>query len=269
MFFQRKNSKKVKEADGPSPKKDKSSRGKNDFFDRTKGGLGALAGSLKSAKNDVEERLEKAQDDAKTGIETILQRGSVVLEKTEEDIRGHSEVSRSNELVSEGQGSEEQGKEDMEAFSSMIDKVKTNPDVMEKVHSVLDKVKNHPEVMEKVAEVLHLGKHESKEKEPEAEKKTEEGETSVNKTEDSNILEQAVEEIQAVVAAAQPQETARDETEVPVEAAAETETTAEGEKPEEAKREVEKDNPKNRIDFVGFFAMLFERFCSPADKKKD
>jgi hypothetical protein len=51
MFFQRKNSKKVKEADGSSPKKDKSSRGKNDFFDRTKGGLGALAGSLKSAKN--------------------------------------------------------------------------------------------------------------------------------------------------------------------------------------------------------------------------
>jgi hypothetical protein len=110
---------------------------------------------------------------------------------------------------------------------------------------------------------------ESKEKEPEAEK-TEEGETSVDKTEDSNILEQAVEEIQAVVAAAQPQETARDETEVPVETAAEaeTETTAEGE-PEEAKREVEKDNQKNRIDFVGFFAMLFERFCSPADKKKD
>jgi hypothetical protein len=114
---------------------------------------------------------------------------------------------------------------------------------------------------------------ESKEKEPEAEaeKKAEEGETSVDKTEDSNILEQAVEEIQAVIAAAHPHETARDETEVPVETAAETETetTAEGEKPEEAKREVEKDNPKNRIDFVGFFAMLFERFCSPADKKKD
>jgi hypothetical protein len=110
---------------------------------------------------------------------------------------------------------------------------------------------------------------ESKEKETEAEEKTEEGETSVDKTEDSNILEQAVEEIQAVVAAAQPQETARDETEVPVETAAETETATEGEKPEESKREVEKDNPKNRIDFVGFFAMLFERFCSPADKKKD
>jgi hypothetical protein len=46
MFFQRKNSKKVKETDGPSPKKDKGSRGKNDFF-----GLGALGGSLKSAKN--------------------------------------------------------------------------------------------------------------------------------------------------------------------------------------------------------------------------
>jgi len=158
----------------------------------------------------------------------------------------------------------------MEAFkNSMLEKVKTNPDVMEKVHSVLDKVKGHPEVLGKVAEVLHLGKHESKEKEPEAEEKTKEGETSADKTEDSNILEQAVDEIQAVVAAAQPQETARDETDVPVETAAETETPAEGEKPEEAKREVEKDNPKNRIDLVGFFAKLFERFCNPADKKKD
>jgi hypothetical protein len=62
--------------------------------------------------------------------------------------------------VSEGHGSEEQqGKEDMEKFSSMLDKVKNNPDVMDKVHSVLDKVKEHPEVMEKVAKVLHLGKH--------------------------------------------------------------------------------------------------------------
>lgn len=47
----------------------------------------------------------------------------------------------------------------MEAFNSMLDKVKTHPDVMDKVHSVLDKVKKHPEVIEKVAEVLHLGKH--------------------------------------------------------------------------------------------------------------
>jgi len=266
MFFQRKNSKKVKDTDGSSPKKDKSSRGKNDFL----GGLGgALTGSLKSAKNDIEERSAKVQEDVKAGIETILQRGSVTLEKAEEDIGSHSEVSRSNELVSEGQGSEEeQGTKDMETFSSMLDKVKTNPDVMEKVHSVLDKVKSHPEVLEKVAEVLHLGKHESKEKEPEAEEKTKEGETSADKTEDSNILEQAVEEIQAVVAAAQPQETARDETEVPVETVAETETPT-GEKPDEVTREVEKDNPKNRIDLVGFFAKLFERFCSPTDKKKD
>ena len=109
---------------------------------------------------------------------------------------------------------------------------------------------------------------ESNEKEPKAEEKAKEGETSADKTENSNILEQAVEEIQSVVAAAQPQETARNETEVPVETAAEAETPA-GEKPDEVKREVEKDNPKNRIDLVGFFAMLFEKFCSPADKKKD
>ncbi|CAM0881418.1 unnamed protein product [Alopecurus aequalis] len=262
MFFQRKNSKKVKDTDASSPKKEKSSRGKNDFL----GGLGALAGGLKSAKNDMEERAEKVQEDVKAGIETILQRGSVTLEKGEEDIGDHSEVSRSNEL---GQGSEEEQGKDMDALSSILDKAKTNPDVMEKVHSVLDKVKSHPEVMEKVADIFHLGKHESKEKEPEAEEKTKEGETSADKTEDSNILEQAVEEIQAVVAAAQPQETARDETEVPVETAAETETPAEGEKPDEVKREVEKDNPKNRIDLVGFFAKLFEKFCSPADKKKD
>ena len=47
MFFQRKNSKKGRDTDGSSPKKDKSSRGKNELL----GGLGALAGSLKSAKN--------------------------------------------------------------------------------------------------------------------------------------------------------------------------------------------------------------------------
>ena len=155
---------------------------------------------------------------------------------------------------------------------------------MEAFNSVLEKVKSHPEVMEKVkeevmsfAEALHLGKHESKAKEPEAKEMAKEGETtqntdesaSANKTESPNVLEQAVEEIQAVVAAVQQQQTARAETEIPVETTAETETPAEGDKPEEAKREVEKDNPKKRIDFLGFFAMLFERFCSPADKKKD
>ena len=50
MFFQRKNSKKVKDSEG-SQKKGKDSRGKNDLFDRAKGGLDALAGSLQSAKN--------------------------------------------------------------------------------------------------------------------------------------------------------------------------------------------------------------------------
>jgi len=270
MFFQRKNSKKVKNADASSPKKDKDSRGKNDFFDRAKGGFGALAGSIKSAKNDAEERAAKVQEDVNAGIEAILETGSGILEKAKEDVGGHSETSRSKEL---GQGSEE-GEKDMDALSSMLDKakdkVKSNPDVMEKFNSVLDKVKSHPEVMEKVAEVFHLGKHESEEKEPEAEK-TKEGETSADNTQDSNILDQAVEEIQAVVAAVQQQETTGDETHVPVEAAAETDTPAEaeGEKPEEVKREAEKDNPKNRIDFLGFFAMIFERFCSPGDKKKD
>ncbi|KAF7029634.1 hypothetical protein CFC21_041332 [Triticum aestivum] len=264
MFFQRKNSKKVKNTDASSPKKDKDSRGKNDLLDRAKGGFGALAGSMKSAKNDAEERAAKVQEDVNAGIEAILETGSGILEKAKEDVGGHSETSRSKEL---GQGSEEEGEKDMDALSSMLDKakdkVKSNPDVMEKVNSVLDKVKNHPEVMEKVAEVLHLGKRESKEKEPEPEDKTKEGETSADKTQDSNILDQAVEEIQAVVAAVQQQETTGDETQVPVQAA------AEGDEPEQVKREVEKDNPKNRIDFLGFFAMIFERFCSPADKKKD
>ncbi|VAH61165.1 unnamed protein product [Triticum turgidum subsp. durum] len=207
MFFQRKNSKKVKNTDASSPKKDKDSRGKNDFFDRAKGGFGALAGSIKSAKNDAEERAAKVQEDVNAGIEAILETGSGILEKAKEDVGGHSETSLSKEL---GQGSEEQGQKDMDALSSMLDKakdkVKSNPDVMEKVNSVLDKVKNHPEVMEKVAEVLHLGKRESKEKEPEAEDKTKEGETSADKTQDSNILDQAVEEIQAVVAAVQQKE---------------------------------------------------------------
>ncbi|KAM3349596.1 hypothetical protein ACQJBY_022493 [Aegilops geniculata] len=273
MFFQRKNSKKVKNTDASSPKKDKDSRGKNDFFDRAKGGFGALAGSIKSAKNDAEERAAKVQEDVNAGIEAILETGSGILEKAKEDVGGHSETSRSKELGQGSEEEEEQGEKDMDALSSMLDKakdkVKSNPDVMEKVNSVLDKVKNHPEVMEKVAEVLHLGKRESKEKDPEAEDKAKEGETSADKTQDSNILDQAVEEIQAVVAAVQQQETTGDETQVPVEAAAETDAPAEGDKPEEVKREVEKDDPKNRIDFLGFFAMIFERFCSPADKKKD
>lgn len=50
MFFQRKNSKKVKDSNGSSSKKDKDSRGKN-IFDSAKGGLGALAGTLQTAKN--------------------------------------------------------------------------------------------------------------------------------------------------------------------------------------------------------------------------
>ena len=47
---------------------------------------------------DVGERSEKVQEDVKAGIETIVQRGSDILEKAEEDIGGHSEVSRPNEL---------------------------------------------------------------------------------------------------------------------------------------------------------------------------
>jgi hypothetical protein len=50
MFFQRKSSKKAKDSEG-SQKKGKDSRGKNDLFDRAKGGLDALAGSLQSTKN--------------------------------------------------------------------------------------------------------------------------------------------------------------------------------------------------------------------------
>lgn len=84
------------------------------------------------------------------------------------------------------------------------------------------------------------------------------------------MLEQAVQEIQAVAAALQ-QTAPETETEIPVEtaAAAAPETLAEGDKPEETNRDVEKDDPKKRLDFAGFFAMLFERFCSPANKKKD
>nr|CAB3477399.1 unnamed protein product [Digitaria exilis] len=64
MFFQRKNSKKVKDSEG-SQKKGKDSRGKNDLFDRAKGGLEALAGNLQSAKNDAETATEKLQGDSK------------------------------------------------------------------------------------------------------------------------------------------------------------------------------------------------------------
>lgn len=125
---------------------------------------------------------------------------------------------------------------------------------------------------------LFLLYEESKEKEPQAEEKTKEGETtknadesaSSNKTEDTNVLEQAVEEIQAVVAAVQhQQQTGSTETEIPVETAAATETPAGGETSREAKPEVEKDDQSKRIGFLGFFAMLFERFCSPGDKKTD
>jgi len=51
MFFQRKNSKKVKDSEGSQKKGKDGRRGKNDLFDRAKGGLDALAGSLQSAKN--------------------------------------------------------------------------------------------------------------------------------------------------------------------------------------------------------------------------
>ncbi|RCV19484.1 hypothetical protein SETIT_3G388600v2 [Setaria italica] len=147
------------------------------------------------------------------------------------------------------QGSEEQGNKDMDALSA-----------------VMDKVKSHPEVVEK--------RHRSKDKEPEAEEKVEEGEAAQNadvaasadKTEESNV-EQAVEEIQAVVAVVQQEQTAPT-TETPTKTAATAETSAEGEKPEETNREVEKDDPKKRLDFLGFFTMLFERFCSPATRRK-
>ncbi|CAL4949177.1 unnamed protein product [Urochloa decumbens] len=214
MFFQRKNSKKVKDSEGSQKK---GSRGKNDLFDRAKGGLDALAGSLQSAKNDAETATEKLQEDVKSGIETILHKGSGLIEKAKEELGGHSEASRSKELG-------------------------------------------------------------SKDKEPVAEEKPEEGEAAQNvdngasadKTEESNVVEQAVEEIQAVVAAVQQEQTApTTETPTPTENAATAETSAEGEKPEETNREVEKDDPKKRLDFLGFFAMLFERFCSPGNKKKD
>ncbi|CAO2203785.1 unnamed protein product [Urochloa humidicola] len=264
MFFQRKNSKKVKDSEG-SQKKGKGSRGKNDLFDRAKGGLDALAGSLQSAKNDATAS-EKLQGDVKSGIETILHKGSGLLEKAKEELGGHSEASRSsNELE---QASEEQGSKDMDALNKVMDKVKSHPEVVEKVK---DEVKS-------LANALHLHRHGSKDKEPVAEEKPEEGEAAQNvdngasadKTEESNVMEQAVEEIQAVVAAVQQEQTVpTTETETPTDKAATAETSGEGEKPEEANREVEKDDPKKRLDFLGFFAMLFERFCSPANKKKD
>ncbi|KAL6597755.1 hypothetical protein ACP70R_046560 [Stipagrostis hirtigluma subsp. patula] len=258
-IFQRKSSKKVKDTDG-SPKKDKDSRGKSDLFDRAKGGLGALAGTLQSAKSDAEAAKEKLQEDVKSGIETILHQGSAILDKAKE-VGSHSKATRSKELE---QGSEEQGKQNMEAFSAVIDTVKSDPEV-------LDKVK---EGVMNLAEAFHLKEHESKDKEPEGEEKAKEGETaqsvdesaSATKTEGLSVVEQAVEEIQSIVAAVQ--QTGRAETETPTEPAA-AETPAEGEKPEETKRAVEKDDPTKRIDFLGFFAMLFERFCSPANKKKD
>ncbi|KAL6882112.1 hypothetical protein ACP4OV_011584 [Aristida adscensionis] len=258
-IFQRKNSKKVKDTDG-SQKKDKNNRGKNDLFDRAKGGLGALAGSLQSAKNDAESATEKLQEDVKSGIETILHKGSGILEKAKEELGSHSEASLSKEL--DEKASEEQGGKNMETLTAVIDKVKSNPEAVEK-EGVLS-----------LAEAFHLREHESKDKEPEAEEKANEGETAQNvdesasadKNEGLSAVEQAVEEIQSVVAAVQ--QTTRAETEAPTETAT-AETSAAGEKPEEAKPAVEKDDPSKRIDFLGFFAMLFERFCSPANKKKD
>ncbi|CAO2179510.1 unnamed protein product [Urochloa humidicola] len=266
MFFQRKNSKKVKDSEGSQKK---GSRGKNDLFERAKGGLDALAGSLQSAKNDAETATDKLQGDVKSGIETILHKGSGLIDKAKEELGGHSEASRSKELE---QASEEQGSKDMDALSKVMEKVK-------------DEVKSHPEMVEKVkdevkslADALHLHRHGPKDKEPVAEEKPEEAKAAQNvdngasadKTEESNVVQQAVEEIQAVVAAVQQEQTApTTETETPTENAATAEASAEGEKPEEANREAEKDDPKKRLDFLGFFAMLFERFCSPANKKKD
>uniref|UniRef100_K3ZF24 Uncharacterized protein n=1 Tax=Setaria italica TaxID=4555 RepID=K3ZF24_SETIT len=149
---------------------------------------------------------------------------------------------------------------------------------MDALSAVMDKVKSHPEVVEKVKMrgiVRHLIFHCFWDyKEPEAEEKVEEGEAAQNadvaasadKTEESNV-EQAVEEIQAVVAVVQQEQTAPT-TETPTKTAATAETSAEGEKPEETNREVEKDDPKKRLDFLGFFTMLFERFCSPATRRK-
>ncbi|KAL5221702.1 hypothetical protein ABZP36_026415 [Zizania latifolia] len=152
----------------------------------------------------------------------------------------------------------------MEAFNKVIDKVKSNPEVGKVKEEVIS-----------LAHALHLGKHEKK---TESEEKAKEGETvqnvdesaSASKTEeDSGVVEQAVEEIQAVVSAVQQQlQTDGAAPESTSEAAAEA--SAEGDnKPQEATRDAEKDDPKKRVDLAGFFAMLFERFCSPGNKKKD
>lgn len=95
-FFQRKNSKRVKEADG-SPK-DKDSRGKSDRFDRAKVGLETLAGNIQSAKNDAEAGTQKLQGDLKSGIDTIMHTGSGILEKARTEFGSHSEGTRSKEL---------------------------------------------------------------------------------------------------------------------------------------------------------------------------
>ncbi|KAG8044962.1 hypothetical protein GUJ93_ZPchr0008g13446 [Zizania palustris] len=159
------------------------------------------------------------------------------------------------------QGSEEQGKKDMKAFNKVIDKVKSNPEVGKVKEEVIS-----------LAHALHLGKHEKK---TESEEKAKEGETAQNvgesasasnTEEDSGVVEQAVEEIQAVVSAVQQHQLLQTDGAAPgatSEAAAET--SAEGDNA----RDVEKDDPKKRLGLAGFFAMLFERFCSPGNKKKD
>lgn len=49
---------------------------------------------------DAQGRAEKVQADVKAGFETILEKGSGILEKAKEDVGGHSEseASRSKEL---------------------------------------------------------------------------------------------------------------------------------------------------------------------------
>ncbi|PWZ30617.1 hypothetical protein Zm00014a_029987 [Zea mays] len=283
MFFQRKKSKKAKDSRG-SQKKGKDGRGKNDLFDRAKGGLDALAGSLQEAKKDAETATEKLQGDVKSGMETIRHKGSGLLEKAKEELGSHSDASRSSKELE--RGSEEQGNnKDMDAFGAVMDKVKGHPEAMEKVSAVMDKVKSHPEMVEKVkdevtslAGALRLRRHGSEDKEAESEEKAEGGEAkqsvdegaSDGKAGEPGVLEQAVQEIQAVAAALQ--QTAEPEAEIPAETAAAApaaETSAGGDRPEETNGEVEKDDPKKRLDFAGFFAMLLERFCSPASKKKD
>ncbi|KAG8051588.1 hypothetical protein GUJ93_ZPchr0001g30775 [Zizania palustris] len=255
MFFQRKNSKKAKDSDGSQ--KDKATRRKNSILGSAKGGLGALAlaGTLQSAKNDAEERAGNIQGDVKSRMETIIEKVK--------DIGRHSEASQSKEVE---QGSEEQGKKDMEAVSQVLDKVNIIPEVVDKVK----------EEVTSLAHALHLGEHD---KEDESDEKAKEGETtqdvdesaSASKTEDSGLVEQFVEEIQAVVSAVQQQQQQVSDGAAAAEATSEAaaETSAEGDQPEEAARDVEKDDPKKRLDLAGFFAVLFERLCSPGNKKKE